>query len=387
MSLQQFLTFHAPTKILCGPGALAALPAELTRLSVRRPLVVTDQGIKRSGLLEKVTAPLTQQEISFAVFDSIEENPAAETVMNGAEVYASENCAGLIAIGGGSSIDAAKAIGVVVSNGGNVTDYRGVEKVPKATPPLIAIPTTYGTGSETTSVAVITDRRTLYKFAIISPHIFCASAILDPNLLLTLPRKLGAATGMDALTHAIEAHASLTAHQMTSALALHAIKLIAENLRQAIANDYNLTSTENMMVASTLAGIALSNARLGTVHAMAHPLSGHCGIHHGVACAILLPHVMEFNLGSSPEKFGEIARAMGEMTAGLSVMDAAWKAVEAVRRLSRDVDIPLTLQEVGARLDKLPELVKDSMASGAILVNPRKTNEQDVERLFRKAFA
>jgi alcohol dehydrogenase class IV len=190
---------------------------------------------------------------------------------------------------------------------------------------------------------------------------------------------------MDALTHSIETHVSLISQQMSSALALHAIKLIGENLRQAIANDYNLAATENMIIGSALAGMAFTNARLGAVHAMAHPLSAHLGIHHGMSCGILLPHVMEFNLGACPEKFAEIARAMGEITYGLSTMDAAFKSVEAVRKLMRDVDMPLTLREVGVCEDKIPRLVEDSMLSAAIPNNPRKTGKEDVEKLFRSA--
>jgi alcohol dehydrogenase class IV len=192
---------------------------------------------------------------------------------------------------------------------------------------------------------------------------------------------------MDALTHAIEAYVALGSQPFASALALHAIGLVAGNLRQAVANDQNLAATQNMVIASALAGMAFSNARLGTVHAMAHPLSAHCGIHHGTACAILLPHVMEFNLGACPEKYAEIARAMGGTTAGLAVMDAARLAVEAVRALASDVDIPANLRAAGATPDRLQELIGDSMLSGAIRNNPRTTGKEDVEHLFSKAFA
>jgi len=329
---------------------------------------------------------LNENHIPFSVFDGVEENPSVETVAKGAGIYRGEKCNGFIAIGGGSPTDATKSIGIVVSNPGDITQYEGAGKVGNPVPPIIAIPTTYGTGSEATFISVITDKKRTFKFVISSPHIFCAAAILDPDLVVTLPRKIGAATGMDALTHSIETHVSLTSQQMSSALALQAIKLIAENLRQAIASDYNLVATENMMIASAIAGMAFTNSRLGTVHAMAHPLSAHYGIHHGMSCGILLPHVMEFNLGACPEKFGEIARAMGEVTYGLSTMDAAFKAVEAVRKLMRDVDMPFTLREVGVREEKIPQLVDDSMLSGAIPLNPRKTTKEDVERLFRKAF-
>jgi alcohol dehydrogenase class IV len=191
---------------------------------------------------------------------------------------------------------------------------------------------------------------------------------------------------MDALTHSIETHVTLISQPISSALALHAVKLIAENLRQAIANDYNLAATENMMVASAIAGMAFTNSRLGAVHAMAHPLSAHYGIHHGMSCGLLLPHVMDFSLGACPEKFAEVARAMGENTCGLSPMDAAHKAVEAVRKLMRDVDMPFTLREVGVREEKIPQMVADSMLSASVLINPRKAGKEDVERLFRKAF-
>ena len=385
MAYQQIFNYHAPTKMTFGSGAIRELVTELKRLNVARPLIVTDQGIKGAGILDKVTTLLSENHIPFSVFDGVEENPSIETVVKGAGIYRDEKCTGFIAIGGGSPTDATKAIGIIVSNPGDITQYEGAGKVGKPIPPVIAIPTTYGTGSEATFVSVITDKKRTFKFVISSPNIFCAAAILDPNLLVTLPRKIGAATGMDALTHSIETHVTLISQQISSALALHAVKLIAENLRQAIANDYNLAATENMMIGSAIAGMAFTNSRLGTVHAMAHPLSAHYGIHHGMSCGILLPHVMEFSLGACPEKFAEIARAMGEVTYGLSTMDAAYKAVEAVRKIMRDVEMPFTLREVGVREDKIPQLVADSMLSASILINPRKTGKEDVERLFRKA--
>jgi alcohol dehydrogenase class IV len=386
MGYQQIFSYHAPTKMTFGPGAIQELVAELKRLNVGKPLIVTDKGIKGAGILDKVTTVLNGNRIPFSVFDGVEENPSTDVVVKGAGIYREEKCNGFIAIGGGSPTDSSKAIGIVITNPGDITQYEGAGKVGKPIPPVIAIPTTYGTGSETTYVSVITDKKRTFKFVISSPHIFCAAAILDPNLVVTLPRKIGASTGMDALTHSIETHVSLISQQMSSALALHAIKMIGENLRQAVANDYNLAATENMMIASAIAGMAFTNSRLGTVHAMAHPLSAHFGIHHGMSCGLLLPHVMEFNLGACPEKFGEIARAMGEITNGLSTMDAAYRAVEAVRKLMRDVDMPFTLRELGVREEKIPQLVEDSMLSGAIPINPRKTTKEDVERLFRKAF-
>jgi len=385
--LNRVLAFHAPTRLIFGPGALAEVIPELKRLGVGKPLLVTDQGIRAAGLLGRVTSLLEEHGVPSATFDGVKENPSVETVADGLKIYANEGCDGLIPIGGGSPIDTGKAIGILASNNGEIAQYEGVGKVPRAIPPTIAVPTTYGTGSETTSVAVITDPRRHFKFVIVSPNIFCSSAILDPTLLLSLPRKIGAATGMDALTHAIEAYVALGSQPFASALALHAIGLVAGNLRQAVANDQNLAATQNMVIASALAGMAFSNARLGTVHAMAHPLSAHCGIHHGTACAILLPHVMEFNLGACPEKYAEIARAMGGTTAGLAVMDAARLAVEAVRALASDVDIPANLRAAGATPDRLQELIGDSMLSGAIRNNPRTTGKEDVEHLFSKAFA
>ena len=386
MAYQQIYSFQAPTKMIFGSGALQELVTELKRLNMGKPLIVTDPGLKKAGILDKVTTLLSEKSIPFSVFDGVDENPSVETVVKGAGIYRDEKCAGFIALGGGSPTDATKSIGILISNPGEITQYEGPGKVGKPIPPIIAIPTTYGTGSEATFVSVITDKKRTFKFVISSPHLFCAAAILDPNLLVTLPRKIGAATGMDALTHSIETHVTLIAQPISSALALHAVKLIAENLRQAIASDYNVAATENMMVASAIAGMAFTNSRLGAVHAMAHPLGAHYGIHHGMSCGLLLPHVMEFSLGACPEKFAEVARAMGENTQSLPPMDAAYKAVEAVRKLMRDIDMPFTLREVGVREEKIPQLVADSMLSGSILINPRKTGKEDVEKLFRKAF-
>ena len=251
-------------------------------------------------------------------------------------------------------------------------------------PYLLCVATTYGTASEVTPFAVITDENK-YKAAVAGPNIIPDVGILDADMAVALPRPIAAATGMDALTHAIESYVSLASNPVSEGMALHAIRLIAQNLRQAAFSDHNHEATQNMLVASTMAGFAFSQTRLGNVHAMSHPVSGHYGVPHGVANAILLTRVMDFNRYACPGKFADIAVAMGEDVVGLSDVDAAMLSVEAVENLGGDVGIPNTLSEAGVDSDGIQVLAEDSMKSGNVVVNPRKTTLEDVIALYEEA--
>ena len=388
MSNLETFEFTSPRKLLFGIGMVKRLGPELKLLKAGKVLVVTDKGLVKAGLLDKLTDELKQAGIGFAVFDAIQENPTMPSIHEGADRYRQENCAGIVALGGGSPMDAAKAIAVKVSHEGDIVRYvRGGDKaVEDILPPLVTVATTSGTGSEVTKFAVITHVEKKSKMVIASPYILPQVAIADPALTQSLPPAVTAATGMDALTHAIECYVSPVATRMTDTLALKAIELIGTNLRQAVANGDNLEARSNMMLASTMAGMAFGNASVGMVHAVAHALGGLFNIPHGVANALMLPPVMAFNLIACPAKFADIAVALGEVLVGLSPMEAAQCAVDAVQMLSEDVGIPQDLKALGADPAKIDALVDESETQGAIRFNPRKVTRPDLVTLFTEAF-
>ena len=385
MAFQDHFTFFAPTKLAVGRGTIDTIPQAIINRAAKKVLIVTDEGLVKAGLVRKLTDVLEAASLDYALYDGVKENPPVAVVQACVGAYRSEGCDAMVAIGGGSSMDTAKAAGVLASNGGDIESYFGVGKVKERIPYLVCVPTTYGTGSEVTPFAVVTDDEH-FKGAIVGPQIIPDVGVLDADMAVALPMAIGAATGMDALTHAIESYTSLGANPISDGLNLHAIQMISENLREAIANDHNHEATERMLMASTVAGIAFSQTRLGNVHAMSHAVSGHHGTPHGVANAIILARVMAYNRMGCPERFGDIAAAMGEDVEGLAPMDAADLAVAAVRDLSRDVGIPETLTEVDVPLEGIPEMAEDAMKSGNIQVNPRKTTLADVTKIFEQCF-
>ena len=280
-------------------------------------------------------------------------------------------------------MDTAKAAGVVAANGGSIRNYEGAMKFTNPLPPLVCIPTTHGTGSEVSYALVITDEARKFKYFVGSPLIAPKIAILDPTIMVNLPAHLAAATGMDALSHAIGSFCSTRSQPFSEALALHAIRLIANNLRKAVTTD-DLEAVYNMAIASSLAMMAGSLTRVGTVHAMAHALGSLFHVHHGLGCGLLMPYVMEFNVISCPEKFSMIAQAMGEQIDGLGVIEGAQRAVEAVESLCADIGIPETLTELGVTKDSIPALAEGTML-GNVATNPRKTTYEEVVKLFEAA--
>ena len=327
---------------------------------------------------------LRKAEVGHVVFDEVEPNPSIACVEKSFALYKAEGCDALIAVGGGSSMDTAKATGVLATNPGKITDYEGVGKVKNPLPPFLAVPTTCGTGAETTYFAVITDPVRQFKFTVGSVLEVPKVALIDPLLLTNLPGPIVAATGMDALTHAVESYTNLNVQPVSDALDLQAIKMIGQNLRQAVANG-NLEAMADMVMASAIAGMAFTNTRLTIVHAISHTLSGRAGTAHGVANAILLPHVMEWNLIGAPERFAEVARALGEDTMGLTTMEAAELSVVAVRRLMKDIGIPPRMREVGITAEMIPNLADDSLLSGNIPLNPRRVTRADIVAILERA--
>ena len=384
MDTTKSFTFEMPSRLVFGVGSSQRVGEEMARLGSSRVLVVTDPGLMKTGIPEMITGSLGKAGIAWTIFSDVEPNPSVETVEAAFGLYREHGANGIVAVGGGSSIDTAKAVGVLAVGGGSIRDYEGIGKVKGPLPPLLAVPTTCGTGAEVTHYAVITDKQRKFKMTIGSAFNIPKVAVVDPGLLTNLPAHLVASTGMDALTHAIESYTNLVSHPLSEALNIQAIRMIAQNLRIAVANG-SLSALCELALASTMTGIGFTNTRLGIVHAMSHPVGGHANVPHGVANAILLPHAMEYNLMGNPQKHAEVAAAMGEAVDGLSLMDAAWQSVEAVRNLSRDIGIPEGLRAVGVTDDMLEPMAEDAMKSGNIPLNPRRVTKKDILNIYKRA--
>ncbi len=377
--------FEAPARLTFGVGALTKLP-ELSAGMGSRTLVISDPGIAKAGILDRVQSLLQAAGVSGDAFTQVEPNPSIETVQAAHDMFRRSRAAFVVVVGGGSAMDVGKVVAVLAAHGGTVLDYEGIGKVPGAGVPVVAIPTTAGTGSEVTVFSVITDRQRKFKLTVGSPFIVPQVAICDPELTLSMPQPLTAATGMDALTHAIECYVNTVHNPIAKTLAREAMRLIGGALRTAYANGKDLTARTTMLLASTMAAMAFTRTRLGNVHAMSHPLGAHFDIPHGVANAILLPYVMAWNLVACYDTYPQIAQALGERVDGLAPRAAAEAAVDAVRRLSHDVGIPERLRDQGVTREGIPRLADDAMKSGNILVNPRATTRADIVALFETAY-
>ncbi|TDF89742.1 iron-containing alcohol dehydrogenase [Paenibacillus piri] len=379
--------YFMPTQVECGIGTSTRTGEYLAASRVRKVLLVTDAGIIKANMLENMIESLEAQGITPDIYDKVEPNPSAESIMNGLSFLNEAGADSVVAVGGGSSIDTAKGIAIMARNTGNILDYEGVGKIPNPGLPLIAIPTTAGTGSEVTPSTIVTNRATSFKAAVISPYLYPKLAILDPSLTLKLPQPITAATGMDALTHAIESYTSKGASPLSQAFALSAIKMIAHNIEKAYFSGTDLHSREQMLVASMMAGAAFAQSRLGNVHAISHTMGGIFNIAHGIANASLLPYVMKFNSPACLERMADIAEALGCDTAGGSVQEAAEMAIEKVIRLNQRLQIPSNIKDLGVELDQLEKMVEDSMRSGNVLINPRLTIARDIRHIIECAYS
>ena len=380
----QTFGFFIPTVTLMGVGASKETGAQVKALGSKKVLIVCDAGIAKLGVADKIKAQIEEAGVQAIIYAGAEPNPTDKNVHDGLKVYQENNCDGIVSLGGGSSHDCGKGIGLVV-NGGNIRDYEGVNKSSKPMPPFVAINTTAGTASEMTRFCIITNTDTHVKMAIVDWRVTPNIAIDDPLLMVGMPPSLTAATGMDALTHAVEAYVSTIATPITDACAIKAIELIAENLRAAVANGVDLQARDNMAYAQYLAGMAFNNASLGYVHAMAHQLGGFYNLPHGVCNAILLPAVEGFNLISNLKRFGDIAKALGENVEGLSDSEAADKAIAAIKKLSADVGIPAGLKQLGVKEQDFEVMAKNAMKDACGLTNPRVPTLQDVINIFAAA--
>ena len=381
----QTFGFYIPTVSLMGVGCAKDTGAQAKALGATRLLIVTDAGISKLGLADQIKGQLEEAGLQAIIFDGAEPNPTDLNVHDGVKVYQDNTCDGIVSLGGGSSHDCAKGVGLVIGNGGHIRDFEGVNKSTKPMPPFLAINTTAGTASEMTRFCIITNTDTHVKMAIVDWRCTPNIAINDPLLMVGMPSSLTAATGMDALTHAVEAYVSTIATPITDACALQAIKLIADYLSPAVANGQNLEARDKMAYAEYLAGMAFNNASLGYVHSMAHQLGGFYNLPHGVCNAILLPAVCEYNAIACPKRFADIAVALGEDIAGLSAMDAAAKAIEAIRKLSRAIGIPTGLTELGVKEGDLKIMSENAKKDACQLTNPRTASLEQVIGIYKAA--
>ncbi len=379
MNLLNSFTFELPTKIEYGVGASAKLAATLKTLDASRVLLVTDKGIADCGLLARICDQLVNERIEYKTFDTVEANPKDYNVLEGAKKANDYKANFLVALGGGSPIDCAKAIGVVATHGGAVRDYEGKGKVTKDTIPLIAIPTTAGSGSEVTFSAVITDSRTKFKFSINDVKIAPRVALVDPEMTLTMPAALTAATGMDALTHAIEGYTARVSEPLADATALYAVELIAKHLKTAVFDGQNLEARAGVLLGSILAAIAFSHSDVGSVHCIAEALGGKYDAPHGVCNAVVLPAVMEYNMSYCLEKYARVAKAM-DITYD-SVETGAQKAVEAIKKLAVDTQLP-HFGSIGVKEKDFEELAQNSVINGSNPDNPRPMSKVDYLNIF-----
>ncbi len=378
-------TFYIPSVNLMGAGCLQEAAKAIQARGWRKALVVTDAPLVKVGVVGRVTELLGAQGVTSVVFDGVKPNPNVSNVNDGLALLKAADCDCVISLGGGSPHDCAKGIALVAANGGSITDYEGVDKSAKPQLPLVAINTTAGTASEMTRFCIITDDTRHVKMAIVDKHVTPVLSVNDPELMAGMPASLTAATGMDALTHAIEAYVSTAATPITDACALQAATLISRHLRNAVSNGQDMVARDQMAYAQFLAGMAFNNASLGYVHAMAHQLGGFYDLPHGVCNAILLPHVQAFNASVSAARLGDVARAMGVDTAGLDADAAAQACLQAIRQLSADVGIPSGVAQLGAKEEDIPTLAANAMKDACGFTNPRVPTFDEVCEIFRAA--
>ena len=370
--------FRIPTRIMFGRGVAMKVAEPLQQLGAKRVLVVTDPGVVKVGLVEPILERLRDAGIAYEIYDGVVPDPTVQDVDRAFRRAQEMKADALVAVGGGSSIDTAKMAATLMTNGGTVLDYVGIDKVPKPAAPVVAIPTTAGTGAEITINSVIADPDQHKKLVIISPNATALYALEDPDMTTGLPPFLTAITGMDTLVHAIESFTNKNTYPMTMALAYEAIRDATWALPRAVKDGSDMEAREKMLRAVVSSSLAFSNTRLGNVHAMALPLGGWCHVAHGTAVAVLLPHVMDFNRSAATERFETVGVAMG-------VGKDAKASVDRTFRLIEETGIPKRLSEVGVTDDKIPLMAKDASQSGNIAVNPRTTTLADLEALYRAA--
>ena len=385
--INRITLFRTTKRIVFGLGSIERVGAEVRGLKAKKVLVVTDPGIVQAGLLEPLKYSLQEANITFLLFDGVEPDPRLEVVRQCAEMGRKEGVEALIGYGGGSSLDIAKVAAVMLTNEGDLAQFFGIDLIPNPGLPLILIPTTAGTGSEATPIAILSDTREKLKKGIVSPYLFPEVALLDPQLTVGLPPTVTAFTGLDALIHAIESYTSVNAFDLTDQLAYRAMELIYDNIRTAYARGEDLEARAHMLEGSLLAGMAFANAGVTAVHAFAYPLGGEFHVAHGLANSVMLTHVMRFNLLGNLPKFADIGSALGLDTDQLTDKEAALEALEAVEDLMEDLNIPRRLRDLNIPREAIPPLAEGVMKVTRLLANnPRRIALEDARKIYEEAW-
>lgn len=377
--------FRTTERLVMGAGAINNIVQEIAALGGSKPMIVTDPGLVSTGIIDRLEALLDEGGLQFTRFDKVEADPRYELVNEVVQLVQDEGVDCIIGIGGGSSLDIAKMVAVMVNNPGSVAEYFGIDLVKKPGIPMVLIPTTAGTGSEVTPIVILSDHHEKLKKGVVSSHLFPDCALLDPELTVGLPPAVTAATGMDALIHAMEAYTSINANSTTDMLAVKAMDLIFNNIRTAYANGQDIEAREKMLEGSMLAGMAFANAGVTAVHAFAYPIGAEFHIPHGIANTIMLTPVMEFNLIGNIDKFADIAELFGEGEKGMSRRKLAELGVAAVKQLAADLNVPQKLNSYGVKEEDIPGLAEGVMKVTRLLANnPRTLRQEDAEEIYRR---
>ena len=379
--------FYSPIKITVGLNSACEVAQQVKQFGGSRVLIVTDPGVVDADLIAPIASSLDSGDIAYVVYKGVEPEPPSRVIDQGAEIFKAEGCDLVLGVGGGSSMDVAKGISILAANKGRILDYCGVDQVPRKGAPMILMPTTAGTGSEVTRVLILTDEEQNTKNVVFTPYALANAAIIDPALSLSMPPTVTADTGMDAMVHAIETYVSMNATVFSDILAERAIRLIADYLPVAWAKGSNTDARYHMSLAATLAGMAFGSGGLGAVHALAYPLGTEYHMAHGRTNAIMLPHVMRYNIPGSPVRYARIAELMGKDIEGYGTLEAAELAVEAILELLETIQVSCRVQDYGIPESDLPKLVAGGIKQARLFVpNPRDLDEEDVASIYRDAY-
>ena len=386
--MERQFDFLMPSVNFFGPGVIAKIGGRAKMLGMHKVLVVTGGHIGKieNGPVDQTVNSLKKAGVEYVIFDGAEENPKIRDIKKGKQIYLDEGCDSIITVGGGSAHDCGKGIGIILTNGDDITKLAGIETLDKPLPPLMAVNTTAGTGSELTRHAVITNEDTHLKFVVVSWRNIPLVSFNDPMLMLDIPQATTAATGLDAWVQAVEAFVSIDHNDITDSQCEKAIQIIQQYLPEAVANGHNVEARTKMVEGEMLAGMAFNNANLGYVHAMAHQLGGQYDAPHGVCCALMLPVVEEWNIIACPDRFAKLAQIMGYDTTGMTTMEAAHKSIDGMRELAKSIGIPDSIKAIGAKPEDFELMAKNALKDGNAFSNPRKGTVEDVVKLFQKAY-
>lgn len=386
--MERQFDFLMPSVNFFGPGVIAKIGDRAKMLGMHKVLVVTGGHIGKieNGPVDQTVDSLKKAGVDYVIFDGAEENPKIRDIKKGKQIYLDEGCDSIITVGGGSAHDCGKGIGIILTNGDDITKLAGIETLDKPLPPLMAVNTTAGTGSELTRHAVITNEETHLKFVVVSWRNIPLVSFNDPMLMLDIPQVTTAATGLDAYVQAVEPFVSVDHNDITDSQCEKAIQIIQQYLPEAVANGHNVEARTKMVEGEMIAGMAFNNANLGYVHAMAHQLGGQYDAPHGVCCALMLPVVEEWNIIACPDRFAKLAQIMGYDTTGMTTMEAAHKSIDGMRELAKSIGIPDSIKAIGAKPEDFELMAKNALKDGNAFSNPRKGTVEDVVQLFQKAY-